>query len=66
MILPLIIHDCHLIIIPCKPFESLGSNADKYGCFKVDIYKIHPKNLHISGIKAIWTVVFLKYLQARY
>ena len=33
---------------------------------KVDIYKIHAKNLHISGIKAILTVVFLKYLQARY
>ena len=33
---------------------------------KVDINKIHPKNLHISRIKAILTVVFLKYLQARY
>ena len=33
---------------------------------KVDIYKIHPKNLHISRMKAILTVVFLKYLQARY
>ena len=33
---------------------------------KVDIYKIHPKNLHISGIKAILRDVFLKYLQARY
>ena len=31
---PLIIHDCHLIIIPCATFESLGSNANKYGCFK--------------------------------
>ena len=26
----------------------------------------HPKNFHISRIKAILTVVFLKYLQARY
>ena len=33
---------------------------------KVDIYNIHPKNLHISRIKAILTVVFLKYLKARY
>ena len=36
---------------------------------KVDIYKIHAKNLHISGIKAILRDVFLKYLQliqARY
>ena len=33
---------------------------------KVDTYKIHPKNLHISRIKAILTVVFLKYLKARY
>ena len=65
MILPFIIHDCHLIIIPCAPFESLGSNANKY-VSKVDIYKIHPKNLHISRIKAILRDVFLKYLQARY
>ena len=33
---------------------------------KVGIYKIHRKNLHISRIKAILTVVFLKYLKARY
>ena len=33
---------------------------------KLDIYKIHPKNFHISGIKAILRDVFLKYLQARY
>ena len=29
-----IFHDCRLIIIPCAPFESLGSNVNKYGCFK--------------------------------
>ena len=33
---------------------------------KVNIYKIHAKNLHISGIKAILKDVFLNYLQARY
>ena len=32
---------------------------------KVDIYKIHPKNLHISRI-FISNLEFLKYLQARY
>ena len=64
---PLIIRDYHLIIIPCAPFESLGSNANKYGCFKSRyLQKIHPKNLHISRIKAILRDVFLKYLQARY
>ena len=31
---PLIIHDCHKIIIPCGPFESLGSNINKYGGLK--------------------------------
>ena len=34
MILPLIIHDCDQNIIPCAPFESLGSNINKYGGFK--------------------------------
>ena len=32
--LSVIIHDCQEIIIPCVPFESLGSNVNKYGGFK--------------------------------
>ena len=31
----LFMHDCHQIIIPCAPFESLGSNVNKYRGFKI-------------------------------
>ena len=33
---------------------------------KVNIYKICAKNLHISGIKAILSNAFFRYLQAIY
>ena len=60
---PLIIHDCHLIIILCAPLESLGSNVKDMAVSKVIIYKIHAQKF---GMKAILRDVFFKYLQARY
>ena len=58
-----------LFSIPCAPYYNIKAwvlMQTNMAVSEVDIYKIHPKNLHISRIKAILTVVFVKYLQARY
>ena len=63
---PLIIHDVTLLLFLVRRLKAWVLMQINMAVSKVDIYKIHPKNLHISRIKAILTVVFLKYLQARY